>query len=276
MLENVFAELDLKPVEHQVFFKLMEGGSSTAGALAQKMDIPRATLYGYLENLQSAGLISSVIESGVKVFAPEPPEKISLLYQQKIERMQVQQQKLTDQLTDLSQRMTQSRHKPAVRYFEGRQGIQNMLQDMLLHHNITVHSFWPIKAMVGVLSFDFLWGFNIQRIHQDIRLKAIWPPNQAVDVKKTQFMASAPEHLREARLAPASIDSEVSYMVYCDKVMVMSSLEENYGFIIESPAMARMMLTQFNLIWGVSEPLQHNVKDTADFLEDLQVTNTTS
>ena len=141
-----------------------------------------------------------------------------------------------------------------------------MMNDILLHQDIDVYSFWPVQSMIDMMGEDYLTYFNIARIKKNITLKAIWPPAQSVDVKRYPFMSAGKEFLRDMRVAPDDITAKLSYMVYDNKVMVTSSRRESYGFILQSQDMADMMVDQFQMIWKISRPVIHETKGTESFL----------
>ena len=67
---------------------------------------------------------------------------------------------------------------PKFQFFEGRDGVQHVLKDLLLYRNVETKAYWPIKAMIEILSENFLIDLNKERIKRNIYTKAIWPENQ--------------------------------------------------------------------------------------------------
>lgn len=266
MLDNIFKEFGLSIKETKVYLSLLENGAKSASALAKDTDTPRTTLYGHIEKLKNAGFINHVSQEGTKIFAAEPPEKLNLLYKQKIDRMRVSQRQLENYIPDLTARMGSKNTKPKLQYFESKNALHNMMNDILLHDNITIFSFWPVQSMINAVGEDYLNHFNIIRIKKNIRLKAIWPPNQAVNIRRYPFMGAGNALLREVRIAPEKINSHLSYMIYHDKIMIISSRNENYGFILQSQDMSETMKNHFMFIWKLSHPHETKKEDTAEFI----------
>ena len=73
---------------------------------------------------------------------------------------------------------------PKFQLFEGKEGMKLVLKDMLLYRDIETKSYWPIKAMLEILSEDFFKTLNKERIQRHLITRAIWPQNQIVDIKK--------------------------------------------------------------------------------------------
>jgi hypothetical protein len=126
---------------------------------------------------------------------------------------------------------------------------------MLMYSNVETIAFWPIKSMMETLTPEFFRFHNQLRIKNNIYTRAIWPINQTVDIKKYPFMGQGQTHLREIRIAPKSIDFKMGYWVYGNKVAFISSLKENYGFIIESKELVEVLKLQFEVVWDKSKKL---------------------
>ncbi len=270
MLEQIFKEFDLSEKEAEIYLCLLEHGAKNATPLAKDLGLPRATLYGHLEKLKDAGFVIDALQNNVKVFTAEHPEKLNLLYKQKLDNMHITQQQFEKTLPELIAKAGSKNLKPRLQYFENRNALHNMLNDILLYENIEVFSFWPVQSMIAAIGEDYLTYFNIARIRKNINLKAIWPPAQSIDVKRYPFMGSGKAFLREMRIAPERINARLSYMVYEDKVMVTSSRHEGYGFILQSSDMANMLIDQFMMIWNTSKPVLHSASDGNRFLNLLE------
>ncbi len=273
MLDPLFAEFGLAAQDTKLYLCLLENGAKTASALAQQVAVPRATLYGHLDRLKKAGFVTEFSRGSVKEFSAEPPDKLNLLYKQKIDRMREAQKQFETAMPELQALSGTKNLRPRLQYFEGLHGLQHMMSDILLHRDVMVYSFWPAQSMVDLMTTDYLTYFNIERIKRNISLRAIWPPARNIDIKRYPFMGSGKEFLREARLAPTAIDSRLSYMIYEDKVMFTSSRRESFGFILQSKDMADMLIDQFMMIWSLSTPVTHSAKDGKRFRDELKQEN---
>ena len=143
--------------------------------------------------------------------------------------------------------------RPNLQIFEGKNELQQMMKDMLLYRDITVYAFWPIKNIINVLGKDFLREFHKKRVERNIKIKVIWPEKQIPEFKKYQFLKIKPELKREVRIAPAQIDFSLGYAIYGNTVRFISSSKENFGFLVESNELAKVMKNQFEVIWGISK-----------------------
>lgn len=269
MLNDIFKNLGLKEDEAKVYLCLLETGAKPVGALSKIIGIKRPTLYVYLEHLELVGLISQGIQSGVKIFIPEPAEKIRHLYERKIQDFQKQQKSLDTIIPELEKLSGLTMFRPKLQFFEGKDGIQSALLDHLSYPGCTIKAFWSIRATLEVTSPDFFHYLNIERIRKDMYHEVIWPANQTIEVKKFPFLGVGPEFKREIRVAPEGIESSMGYWIYSNRILFSSSRAESYSFIIESAELVQMMLAQHKGIWGISTPINPKKSDMQPFLNDL-------
>lgn len=268
-IDEIFETLGFKEQEAKTYLSLLDTGASSGGDLAKKMGLPRPTVYGYLEKLVAGGLASLSMRRGVKIFVPEPGDKIRLLYKRKIEDLRTKEKSLDDVLPQLEKRLGMSLMRPRIQFFEGRDGIETALQDSLSYSEIKMLSFWSIKSAIEATSEDFFWYLNKERIKRRVWINAIWPFEQVVDIKRFPAMGAGPEFFREIRVAPKGIESTMGYWIYANKVLFASSRAESFCFIIESLELVQMMTAQHKVIWDISTPLKPKPSDMKPFLDDL-------
>lgn len=273
MINDIFETLGIKEEESKTYMSLLEKGACGAGDLAKIMGLPRPTVYGYLERLRLTGLVTQSVRRGVKVFVPEPGNKIRVLYKRKIEDLRAKEKTLDDIIPELEKHAGLNLMRPRMQFFEGRSGLETALQDHLSHSGLEMLAFWSIKAAIEATSEEFWWWLNKERIKRDMWLKGIWPPEQAVDVKRFPFMGVGKEFKREIRMAPEGIESSMGYWIYANKVFFASSRAESFCFIIESSELVQMMSNQHKVIWNLSKPITPSESDMKPFLDDLNETD---
>ncbi len=269
MLEDILSTLNFKNEEIKTYLQLLKTGPVTAGNLAKKMGVPRPSLYGFLKRLQNKGVVTQSIKWGVKIFTAEPPERINLIFRQHIENLQEKQQLYQKILPELKKQTLFGFTTPKFFLYEGKEGIKHVLKDMWLYSGIETQSLWPIKTMLDILSPDFFWNLNKERIKNDISIRAIWPADQVVKTKAHPYLGVGKEFKREIRIAPKQMSFSTGYWLYANKVAFISSYEESFGFVIESKELVDMLLSQFEMIWNISKPLKVDPKDTEPFLKKL-------
>lgn len=269
MLNQLLKTLHFDEDDIKTYLILLETGPITAGQLAKKMGIPRSSLYGFLKRLIGHGLVTESIKWGKKLFSPENPEKINLLFSQQREKLENDQKLFAKMLPDLKEKQGQKYVNPKFQVFEGKEALQHALKDMLLYYDLESLAFWPQKKMIETLSPEFFRYHNKERIKNNLSVRAIWPEKQIVEVKQHPYFGVGKEFKREIRISPKEVDSSMGYWIYGNKTVFVSSQAENFGFILESTEFAQMLKVQFEFLWKTSRPLQVNPADTKIFLEEL-------
>lgn len=269
MLKNILSGLDLKEEEVETYVLLLEIGPTAVGQLAKKMGKPRPSLYGFLKRLQEKGVVTQSSKFGVQTYLAESPEKINLLFRQKIEDLGDKQKMYQQFLPQLGKTLASKFLNPKFQLYEGENGVKHVLRDMLLYRDIETQAFWPIKAMLEILSPDFFRYLNKERIKNNIYTRAIWPVSQVVEIKKHPFLGIGKGFKREIRIAPKEISFSMGYWLYGSKAAFISSRKESFGFILESAEFVEMLRTQFEILWKLSKPISVKPEDTAVFLKEL-------
>lgn len=274
MITTILSNLGLKDEEIKTYLLILELGAISAGTLAKKLGIPRATLYDQLQLLQEKGLINQSLDiKGVKIFAAESPEKIALLLKQRKEQIEQDQALFHDLLPALQTQRASKFLKPKFQVYEGAEELKHLLKDMLLYSNMETQAYWPIKPMVDILSPDFFRYHNKERIKNNLSVRAIWPENEVVDVAQHPYLGVGEAFLREIRVAPSDIDFTMGYWIYGNKVAFISSRKESFGFIVESTELVEMLLSQFEILWKISKTLEVDGKATQPFINELDTSN---
>ena len=75
MLDNIFNQLQLKKEHTLVYSTLLESGPLPAGKLAKRLNMPRSSLYGFLQDLAQKGLVLQSEKQAIKIWQASPPEK---------------------------------------------------------------------------------------------------------------------------------------------------------------------------------------------------------
>ncbi len=263
-MEKILKTLGLKDDEVKAFIFLLENGEMTAGNLAKKTGLSRPSLYGFLKKMQHTGLVVESQKNGIKTFFAGNEEKIDSILKEQISELENSRDRVKDAFSSL--RTEGASVNPKFQLFEGKQGLQQVLKDMLLYRNIETKAYWPIKAMVDILGQDFFRYHNKERVKQNIYTQAIWPEKQKVNIKSHPYLGVGEKFLREIRIAPKSISFSMGYWIYGNKVAFISSQKESFGFIIESKELVDMLTSQFEIIWDMSKKIQVNKIDTENFI----------
>lgn len=269
-IEHMLENLGFSMEESRAYLALLESGPVAAGTLAKMLGMPRPSVYGFLARLVEKGAATQTMRKGVKLFTPETPQALSGLFRDRREALAQAHQAFERLIPALEKKTGLAFLRPRFEFFEGREGLENVLKDMLLYSGIETSSFWPIQNMIETLPQTFFRHHNKIRIKNRVSVRALWPRDQIADIKQNPWLGAGKEYLREIRLAPPGMTFSMGYWIYRDKTAFLSSTRENFGFIIESRELAAMMQSQFDAIWSLSEKLKIRAEDMQPFLRELR------
>lgn len=269
MLDNIFEKLELRKIHANIYINLLEDGPLPAGNLAKKLAVPRSTLYGFLGDLTAKGLVLQSEKQKVKLWQATSPEKVSEIINEKINFLEDAKTNFDKIMPKLKSSQKTDFVSPKFSYFDGADGIKQIMKDILLYRNIETETFWPIKDMLEIIGQAFLSSHNQRRIKNNMSIRAIWPKEKAVDIRKNIFLGVGGRFKREIRIAPKEVDFSMGYWAYSDKVAFISSKKESFGFIVQSKEFRQLLKTQFNILWDISKPIKVDSKYTDPFLENI-------
>ncbi len=270
MLDNIFNQLNLKKEHTLVYSTLLESGPLPAGKLAKRLNMPRSSLYGFLQDLAQKGLVLQSEKQAVKIWQASPPEKVQEVLNDQINQIEKAKSSFANLLPDLQAKQKTDFITPKFTYFEGQEGLRQIIKDVLLYRDIETDCIWPIKDMVDVIGKDFLEQYGTkERIRRNIKTYVLVPQNKMIDIKTNPFFGSQEELKREVRIAPKDIEYSMGYWAYGNKVAFISSKKESFGFIVESKELRQLLKTQFDLIWQISQPVKIDKKYTEKFIQEI-------
>jgi sugar-specific transcriptional regulator TrmB len=267
MLHNILKEAGIPETASLVYEKLLEDGSSSARQLAEKLNIPRPSVYDNLKLLIKDGLVVEQKEENKKIFSIDDVKNLSHIFQSKITRLKDQEHELKNLLPSLAKQARSL--EPKIKFYSGAEGIKQVLNNLLWYDNIETLTMWPISEMVDILGKDYLANLNRRRIRQKISIRGIWPQDKTVDFKDHPFLGVGKKHLRELRLAPKNMTWQMSYWLFADKVAFISSPKELFGFVVHSHDFTTLMKTQFEAIWKISKSIKPQPQCTDSFLKTV-------
>lgn len=267
MFSKIFTELGLSDTTQRVFSDLIEKGPSTARQLAERLTMPRPSVYDHIKILIQKGLVVERNQENKKVFQVDDIKNIPDLIQRKIQTLQQEKKQIEELLPSLATQV--GFLEPKIKFYSGAEGVKQVMNQVLWHRNIDTIALWPMSEMLSVLGKEFLWDHNKRRIKQNISMRVIWPKDKVLNFKDHPFLGTGGRHLRDLRAAPKGMSWNMGHWVYEDKVAFISSRKEAFGFVIHSKDLADLLRAQFEVIWNISKPMKPQPKYTDVFLKSI-------
>lgn len=238
-----FDLLGLTESEGKIYMSLLELGGGYVSAVARRAKLPRVNCYHTLENLTKKGLVGYITKDDVRYYSAEPPQKIANILEEKAQYAK----KILPELLSITNALAL---KPKIKYFEGMEGIKNILDDTLTAKKELL-GYSNLKAF-GELLGDHIQKYAEQKMKKKLKTRIICPSSEeAFLYTKRNYPKNFPQELIEVLFVnPKEFWFEHEITIYDDKVAVISlHSEELIGMIFESPVYARSQRAIFNLAW---------------------------
>ncbi len=117
-------KIGLSEGESTVYLALIKLGSSPVAKLKEDTRIHRTTIYDFLDQLITKGLVNYVIKNGVKYYKATHPNKLKDYVKEK-------ENIVNEILPDLSKLSEMSKDELSVEVYSGTEGVKTLLKDVL-------------------------------------------------------------------------------------------------------------------------------------------------
>lgn len=130
--ENILIQAGLSQEQALAYQALLDKGPQKASDLSKWVGIKRGLIYKVLEQLESMNLISKKGGPGtVAVFSPAHPSLLLSNMERKEKELALTKEMLATSLGSLSSKFNLIAGKPNMQFFEGKEGVEKVLEDTL-------------------------------------------------------------------------------------------------------------------------------------------------
>jgi sugar-specific transcriptional regulator TrmB len=244
-LESILRSLGLPPTSSKIYRELLEHGETTARFLSEKLYITRPSTYDHLALLVKRGLVVEKKKENKTYFAADDVRHIDQALETSIEKLEEQKHIFKNLLPSLLKGASQE--APKIKFYEGKDGLAYLVNDILWCKDETIYTLWPYEEMLKVLGKDVLTKFNERRLQRKIAIHALWPHGSK---QSHDYIWKEKDALTKRKHAPKEMKFDMGYTIYGDKVSFVSSHREIFGFIVQSKDFALLMSSQFKVLWN--------------------------
>lgn len=238
-IRDVLRKAGIDGKKAEVYLACLETGKATAYAIAKRTGLRRPTVYDIADRLMKEGLVFKSVAKGTRYYSPADPEAL-------LERVRRQEQEIKAVMPELQELYNGPRVKPAIRYFEGKNGIVEMYEDSL-------RSLRKGDEILGYVGEDVLGNipeyasdYVRRRVEKGIRLRGIYKNTPGLQ----EYMSDNARQLRTVKiLPPESFPQRNEINIYGNKVAIANYGAEMFGMLIESKEFADSQRAIFELAW---------------------------
>lgn len=242
IIENLI-EYGLSEHEARIYCSTLALEEATVDKIARHADLNRTSSYPIFERLMKIGLVGQGKKNKKTVFKAVRPEKLLNLLEEKKEN-------ITAILPDLKALFDISRGRPNVSFFAGAEGLKTVLSD-ILNEAKEVFILGEGESFINAIP-GWTEAYIKKRAGKHIKIKMILrATDYGVDsIKKIRESNSGLNNYLQVRLLPEAYRIDYSgFDIYNNKVVLYSFEKDNHAVVVESPIIARMMKTVFEILW---------------------------
>lgn len=220
MLTQELKKLGLSDKEAKVYLASLELGPSPIKDIAKQANLNRATTYVIIDSLIEKGLASSFTKGKKKYFSTESPDRLLSLLRVREKETQEQEREFKRVLPELREIYNLSGEKPKVRFFEGKEGIKAIQEDISNTKTKTMEEFFNLDIAYEI----FPPGPKDHRRKMKQKLRDI--PIRIIYTSRKENILPKKEGLRENRFVSLKKFGKFpftgEFVIYGDKVAATS------------------------------------------------------
>ena len=224
--------------EITVYLTLLELGDSPAALIAQKSGIKRTNTYDILEGLSEKGLVSYYDQGRIRHFIAEDPSSLEKMLKERLAS-------LADILPDLRSVYNHSVSKPRVRFYDGREGLLSIYNEM------EAADAFDALGSPGQMFEEFSEHFVAQgekTVPKKTRIRELITPELGLPVYAKNYK----KPLQEIRFLPAEMSLKTDMVLYGDKLVLFSYSPEVHAIVIEGSSVVESHRQMFEYMWRLT------------------------
>lgn len=251
----------LNEKEAKIYLSLLRLGPQAVSIIAKKGGLNRSSCYIILERLMQKGFIEKLIQEKNILFRAVEPIYV-------LDHLKTRQYELESKIENLGLALKDFDHlksddgvKPKIVFFQDETGLQNVLENTLSSSE-PLRCYASLDELSSMLP-NYMPRYYQKRVQRGLRVRAIYPATDKSFLHKKRDK----KELRESRLIPQDFDFHLDIMIY-DRNVVITSLKEKFGVLIESKEMAQAQKKIFDIIWGATAA--YDLKITSHFEKEFE------
>jgi sugar-specific transcriptional regulator TrmB len=232
MLQN----LGLNDKEARCYLALLPLNRATAYMVALRSGLKKPTAYVVLESLVNKGFAIKIPHQDITKYVAKSPKDCVAMIRERLNSTR-------DILPELMAMQNSIEDKPKVSFFEGKEGINLVDNDMLKATSEILAFTTPrfVKTEEARAGKEYIK----KRVKSGIRVRAIGEVSSELEALKQKDK----KELRQTRMLPVeSYSSEVEIGIYDNKVFV-SNYKKEFGLIIEDKDISSTLRKIFEIVW---------------------------
>lgn len=248
-LKNDLQNIGLNDKEARIYLACLELGPTNIQNITGKANIKRSTVYEILESLKEKGLMHVTTKGKRKLYLASEPENL-------LETIKEREKLLKEILPQLKSINNVGFAKPKITFYEGKEGLRDIYMEALKSSTNNADWISPMKSVLETVGIDWMEKYVEIKVKKNYWIRSIHVSDLVIDSYKYQDPTTFKKTLRDVRFSPKGITIPNAIGIYDNKVAILSSRKEGFGFIIESEDYAQSMKELYKLLWDKSKTVE--------------------
>ena len=254
-IKAILDKLDLTPIEKDVFIANFQLGSAAASVIAKKANVNRVSAYEALKRLSKKGLVKIRAKQNIRIkyFEVEDVGALESALEKRKENIENAIGDLHAIAPEMRSLKKGKADRPIVLFYEGVEGIKNVLLDTLAQKPQEIISFTSADFLHIGYDAPFLEKYWVKRTQMKIPSRGIMSGTPKAKAFFTEEKNR--DQLRRVKfILPERYNFENEIDIYDDNISITSLAKDNeYGVIIRSKSIAKGLRSIFELLWTTSQ-----------------------
>ncbi len=234
-IDLILQKCGLSPKESKLYLSALELGSGSVQAIARKAGVVRSTAYEVLESLRDRRFVSTFQKKKVRYFSAEDPSQLVRLATETLDLLKTA-------LPQMNAFVGSKRHRPTVRFYEGKDGMK-MVFNEILDEAKELYAFGSADVIFKEVE-DFE-QFVQMRQKKKIPIKVILKESSKAQERKKL----GSKELREVRIIPNTHEYNGLIYIWKSKIVFFGFIHDPVAVIIESQELADTQRALFYHLW---------------------------
>ncbi len=257
VIEKYLVDFGLSEKEAAIYLALLEVQSATAQEISRRTRVNRSSTYVILESLKSQGLASVSNDKKVQQYVATAPDILVKIVNDRLNAQEAIREGITNALPELKAIHKDTKQKPRVRVFEGKEGLIAGFEDTLDSVEKLTRVASRVENLYGIIPPDYFPSYIRKRLEKGIKLKGIHPDTPF----SQKIVEMAPAMHKGSVLIPEKhFKFPADLAIYDNKIAYMSPENGGFAVIIENAAFAQNMKSIFDMAWEEANRLSKEGK----------------
>ncbi len=239
-LEN----LGISPKECKVFLAVLAQGKSNLSQVAKKAGIKRTSVYQYINSLLQKGLVFKTTDRKRVLYSAIDPQKITGVLEKEKGEIEKRIKNVEKIIPELKSLYSITSNRPKVSYYESKEGIREVYEEILNTHK-NVCSYFSPENFFKLFSYEENEKLLMLLYNSGGQLRNLMEKSE--EAKKRLQIKKYGKFVKN-KLLPVEIRHNTD-MLICGNKIALISFRNLIGVIIEDEALADLQRDLFRYIW---------------------------